>query len=347
MTSRLHFGSFLQPEYSNLLTKLLKEKKVLILVDENTHKHCLPHLFATVDGLSGAEIVELPSGELHKTLDFCLPVWETLTECNFSRKDVLVVLGGGVLCDMGGLIAGMYKRGMTCILIPTTLLSMVDASVGGKTGVDFGAFKNHLGIFREPEDIFFDNHFLHTLSPKEYSNGLAEMLKHALIEGNVALFLELIGSFGNRVLGIEYIKYSVESKLKIVTQDPHEQGLRKVLNLGHTVAHAIEGYCLDKNPMDHGLAVAHGLVVEACISKILGQLTVEEFDFIKFEICSIFSFQKFTESEINAMIALMKNDKKNTAEEPEFVLMESLEKINHSVKVPNDIIFEGMKEILL
>ncbi|MBU2018134.1 MAG: 3-dehydroquinate synthase [Bacteroidetes bacterium] len=347
MVTNLHFGQFNSQEFTTQFSTAIKDRKVLLLVDENTHELCFPVLTNYLDGLSGIEIVELPSGEENKTLDYCLPVWETLTECQFSRNDVLVVLGGGVLCDMGGLIAGLYKRGMTCILIPTTLLSMVDASVGGKTGVDLGPFKNQLGIFREPAHIFIDPQFLQTLPSKELQNGLAEMLKHALIEGDLNYFTELLNHTDLANLDTGMIEKSIRSKKEIVDSDPFEKGKRKLLNLGHTVAHAIEGHCLSLYPIDHGLAVAHGLLIEANISKQMGKLNNDEYQFLSDSLSKIFEWRTFDSSSIEQMIELMKNDKKNSSSEPEFVLLETLKLVNWSVKVPLEIIKKAMQEVLL
>lgn len=322
MKSNLHFGSFGDPSFSQNFSQAISGRKVLLLVDENTHAHCLSALFQYVDGLAEAEIVELPAGEENKTMEMCEAVWSTLTECQFTRKDVLVALGGGVLTDMGGFIAALYKRGMECIYVPTSLLAMVDASVGGKTGVDFGPFKNHLGVFSEPGHIFFDAHFLTTLPEKELVNGLAEMIKHYLLTGDRQKLEEM--SLQELVIDITQIEASVQIKANVVEQDPTEKGLRKTLNLGHTVAHGIEGYLLDKDPMDHGLAVAHGLWVEGKIAYNKGMLSETDFAFVERILTANFSWRKFDRAALQPIYNLMLNDKKNDSSEPSMVLLTAI-----------------------
>ncbi|MCT4561555.1 MAG: 3-dehydroquinate synthase [Crocinitomicaceae bacterium] len=343
MKSVLHFGSFGDTAFAKQLSLAIEGKKVMVLLDENSHRECLSALFQLVDGLSEAEIVELPSGEQNKTLEMCEAVWSTLTECQFSRKDVLIALGGGVICDMGGFIAALYKRGMDCIYVPTTLLAMVDASVGGKTGVDFGPFKNHLGVFNEPSHIFFDDHFLLTLPEKEIVNGLAEMIKHYLLIGDREKLVQMRSA--DFIINLEQIEQSVAIKKNVVEQDPNEKGLRKTLNLGHTVAHGLEGFLLDKEPMDHGLAVAHGLLVEAKIAENGGLLKPDDFQFIEDVLSANFEWQKLKKEDLEDIYNLMLNDKKNDSAVPSMVLLTALGQPILDQKVSKDMFTQAMVDV--
>ena len=177
----VEIGNLTKSSFQNLLSSKYINSKKVILVDENTHDFCLEYLLTTFDELKEAEVMLLPVGEENKVMEVCFQVWEALSEYKIGRKDVIINLGGGVVSDMGGFIASIYKRGIDFINIPTTLLSMVDASIGGKTGIDLGRHKNQLGTFTDPIAIYIDVLFLQTLPQTEILNGYAEMLKHALI----------------------------------------------------------------------------------------------------------------------------------------------------------------------
>ena len=224
--------------------------KVAILVDENTKRDCLFKL----PQIENALIIEIKSGEEYKNISTCNFIWEQLTINNFDRNALLINLGGGVIGDIGGFCAATYKRGLKFIHIPTTLLSMVDASVGGKVGIDFKGFKNQIGIFNNPNAVLIYPKFLETLDENELKSGFAEVVKHALILDD-SLWLKLKNTpFTD--LDWEYIIYtSVQIKNKIVLADPFEKGERKKLNFGHTFGHAIESYYLEKGtPISHGEA---------------------------------------------------------------------------------------------
>ena len=246
--------------------------KILIIGDENTLENCLPHVLQSVDLFADAEIMELPSGEENKTMDICMQVYASLTEMEFGRDDLLVGLGGGVICDMIGFIAGTFKRGVRFITLPTSLLSMVDASVGGKTGIDFGVYKNQIGLFNFADLTVIDAAFLNTLPAEEVQNGLAEMIKHGVIADVTHFNVIEQRILNGETLSDEDLWKSVGIKAGIVELDPNEKGLRKTLNFGHTVGHAIESYSLETDKMAHGLAVIHGMKVEAEISEKVGHV---------------------------------------------------------------------------
>ncbi|WP_420316307.1 3-dehydroquinate synthase [Ekhidna sp.] len=231
--------------------------KIAILVDENTKKYCLPHLHLSVDAQ-----IEIQSGEQHKTLDTCSHIWKQLTAIGCTRKSLLINLGGGVIGDMGGFAASTYKRGMPFINIPTTLLSQVDASVGGKLGIDFEGFKNHIGVFQDPVRVIVNSEFLASLPERELKSGFAEIIKHALIRSEEQ-WEYLNGHSFEEMDWNEIIPKSIAIKNEVVEADPREGGIRKILNYGHTVGHALESHFLDSNtPLLHGEAIAWGMILE-------------------------------------------------------------------------------------
>ncbi len=341
LESSIELGSIMESALPKLLTKTYGSSKKVILVDSNTNEQCLQILFTHLDGLENAEIIEIPAGEDNKTMEICFSIWEALSEMEFGRNDVLLCLGGGMICDLGGFAASIYKRGMHCIYIPTSLLAMVDASIGGKTGVDLGSFKNQLGTFTEPSHVFIDPSFLQTLPEKEKLNGLAEMLKHGLIDD--AKHFEKLASISFEDLSDELIVESLHIKSKIVESDPKEKNQRKLLNFGHTVGHAIEGHFLNSDhKMDHGLAVAHGMLVEAKISMINGFLSDKDFDRIKSVLQKRFNIQTFTNEENMEFISIMLQDKKRV-NGSRFTLLKGIGQAVFDVKVKDEVVMEALK----
>ncbi len=298
------------------LVKLIDEKytysRVGILVDENTHDYCLDYLLSIHPKFENAEIFLLPVGEENKVMEVCFQVWEALTEYNFSRKDLIINLGGGVVTDMGGFIASIFKRGMDFIHIPTSLLGMVDASIGGKTGIDLGNFKNQLGVINHPKAIYIDPLFLETLAAEEIIYGYAEMLKHALIRDK-SLWEEIKHISNDEELTSHAILVkSINIKVNIIDEDPLEGGLRKILNFGHTIGHGLEGYYLGKTNLAHGHCVALGLCAESYLSWQKGLLSKEEYLDIENCIRRSFHFISISAEEITEVIKLINNDKKNS-----------------------------------
>lgn len=318
--------------------------KIFILVDENTLNHCIPTLLLENKALHNAEIIEIESGEGNKTLDICFQLWKTLAEYKADRSSLLINLGGGVITDMGGFIASTYKRGMDFINIPTTLLSQIDASVGGKTGVDFEGLKNIIGVFNEAKGVFIYPSFLQTLDKREMLSGFAEALKHALIK-DVNYWNEL-----NPVMlsdsdkWEELITTSINIKNNIVLNDPLEKGERKLLNFGHTIGHAIESYSLmhDKSPLCHGEAVAIGMICESYISANINGLPEAELKTITDTIYSFYSSYHLDESNYHQFVELMKNDKKNEGSGINFTLLSKIGTANFNIEVGIELILESL-----
>ncbi len=335
LDSKIHLGPIGEGELSKILTESFANSKKIILVDENTNVHCLPYLFLFADGLADAEIIELTAGEENKTMEMCFSVWEALTEMEASRHDLFICLGGGMICDMGGFIASIYKRGMNFIYLPTSLLAMVDASLGGKTGVDLGAFKNQLGTFSQASHVFIDTAFLSTLPQKEKLNGLAEMLKHGLIADEN--HFKVLSSLALEEITENQIFDSLQIKAKIVEQDPLEKGARKLLNFGHTIGHAIEGTLLHTSEqMDHGLAVAHGMLVEAKISFDLKLLSEEAFQEIERVLRSSFNLSNFDKEGIEDLMQVMRQDKKRSDNQNRFTLLSGIGSAEFNVLVSDE-----------
>ena len=266
-TYQISIGDFDLP-----LQQLLAAKdysNVFVVVDENTRRYCLPLLRPVVSDL---KLIEIPSGEQNKGLDTCQSIWKQLMEQNADRNALVINLGGGVIGDMGGFCASTFKRGMDFIQMPSTLLSQVDASIGGKLGIDFMQVKNSIGLFKDPQAVLVDIRFLHTLPDHEVRSGFAEIVKHSLIadreQWNKIKELQELKDIDWE----EYIYPSLLIKQQVVEQDPYEKGIRKALNFGHTIGHAIEGLALETaRPLLHGEAIAIGMICESWLShKIVG-----------------------------------------------------------------------------
>lgn len=319
--------------------------KIFILVDENTNENCLPILLQTLETTQEIEIIEIESGEENKNLDTCSGVWHALTELGADRKSLMINLGGGVITDLGGFVASTFKRGIKFINIPTTLLSMVDASVGGKTGVDLGVLKNQIGLFSDPEMVIIDIQYLNTVSEREIKSGLAEIIKYGLtydvriwdsIRDFKDLSLENISTLIHR---------SIEIKNEVVTEDPKEAGLRKVLNFGHTLGHAIESYFLEsdeKEKLTHGEAIAIGMITESFISERLLNFPSEELAKIKEESLKIYDRVQIEESDYDAILELLIHDKKNVGGQVNFVLLSDYEKFEFDYKVDKNLLIEAL-----
>lgn len=297
---------------------------VFILVDENTVRHCYPKVISL---LPQHEVIQIQSGEQNKILQTCEQVWQRLTDANADRKAVLINLGGGVIGDLGGFAAGCYKRGINYINIPTTLLAMVDASVGAKTGVDFNGLKNQIGLFNEPEQVLIDTSFLSTLPERELVSGFAEVIKHYLIADKAsfdALFAERrsIKEFDWEAI----VQRNVAIKQAIVAADPLEQSTRKSLNFGHTIGHAVESFFLqdEMQKLLHGEAVATGMICEAYISKQYGKLTEDELKSICQLILHYFKLPYIAVQHFNDIVKLTGNDKKNVAKQNRFTLLNGI-----------------------
>lgn len=319
--------------------------KIFILVDENTNENCLPILLPAIETTKEIEIIEIESGEENKNLDTCTGVWHALTELGADRKSLMINLGGGVVTDLGGFVASTFKRGISFINIPTTLLSMVDASVGGKTGVDLGVLKNQIGLFSNPEMVLIDTEYLNTVSEKEIKSGLAEIIKYGLTY-DVTIW-EKIKNFDQ--ISLENISTlihrSIEIKNEVVTEDPKESGLRKVLNFGHTLGHAIESYFLeseDKDKLTHGEAIAIGMITECYISKKLLGFPSSELESIKKESLKIYDKVNIDTADYDAILELLIHDKKNVGGQVNFVLLNKYESFEFDCKVDKELLIESL-----
>lgn len=304
--------------------KRYKDSRVFILTDENTLTHCLPGLITNVSRFADAEILETESGEENKNIEVCTQLWHALSDCNANRKTLFVNLGGGVICDMGGFTASAYKRGIDFINIPTTLLAQVDASIGGKTGVDLGILKNQVGFFRNPAGVYIIPEFLNTLDKRQLNSGFAEVIKHALI-ADKSYWKKLKDFSLDDDNWEDIITKSVSIKNDIVLRDPLESGLRKVLNLGHTIGHALESFFMKRNvPVLHGEAVAAGMICESWISFKRKMITQKELDEIVEYISERYEKLDVQETQWERLLELMRNDKKNKKDEISFTLLEGI-----------------------
>jgi 3-dehydroquinate synthase len=304
-----------------------KYTSIFVLTDSNTSQYCLP-LFNN-HFKHAYTLLTMEAGETNKNLSTCEDLWASLSEQGADRNSLLINLGGGVVTDLGGFVACAYKRGIDFINIPTSLLAMVDASVGGKTGVDFQGLKNQIGIIKEPEFVVVDDAFLQTLSQGERRSGYAEMLKHGLIADADYFSVLSSNSYDISTQVTDHIRQSVSIKSQVVTEDPFERGLRKILNYGHTLGHAIETHFLEhptKKRLLHGEAIAIGMIMEAELSFRTTNLRVEERDQIKTVFSSIYDPVSFSESDVIAIKGLLKHDKKNQSDKVRFVLLQAIGK---------------------
>jgi len=312
-----------EKSFDSLNTFLTKNKysNYYIICDEHTFEFCLPSLLFHVPLLNEAEIIELESGEDKKTLETCLQVWGALTDIGADKKSLVINLGGGVISDLGGFVASTFKRGIDCINIPTTLLSMVDASVGGKTGVDFEGIKNHIGTTSEPKGVFVNPVFLETLSERQLKNGYAEIIKIALISD---------AEFWKEIKKIKQVKDFCSEKIiakaialknSIVKKDLHENDLRKSLNFGHNIGHALESSLIhQQKDILHGEAIAAGMIMEADIAKSLKRISAKEQKEITDYISSIYKNIKITKDTESQLLKYILHDKKNIGDDLCFAL---------------------------
>jgi 3-dehydroquinate synthase len=311
--------------------KIFNEEKIYLIVDENTIQHIdyLEENFSVT-----STHLELESGEENKTFNSVLKIWDFLNRNHVKSSDLLFILGGGMLTDLAGFAASTYKRGIEFIYIPTTLLAMADASIGGKTGFNFQYLKNNIGTFTLPKAVFLDTKFLETLPKIELDSGIAEVYKHSII-GDVDLWKYL--KVNSKEIDLYYIvKSSKDLKLKIVNQDPYEKSIRKKLNFGHTIGHAIESYLLDSNsPTLHGFAIAKGMIIESFIAKKENLLSENNFKEIKTVLFDKFKSYLNFKIDSEAIIKLIQSDKKNTKSTINFSLPTKIGEVtvNHEIEL--------------
>ena len=293
-----------------------RDARYTILLDENTFQYCLPQLVSRVEALQEAEFIEVPEGEECKSLEVAAQVWQTLMEGGADRQSVVVNLGGGCVCDLGGFVAAGYKRGIRYINAPTTLLAMVDAAIGGKTAIDFGGVKNSLGHFYPSTLTVIEPAFLSTLPQEELLNGRMEMVKTAAVT-SPELYQQLVA---NDDLKRQHIAEVARMKSRVVKADPYDHGIRKILNFGHTFGHAIELY----RGLPHGVAVGIGMLAAMYLSVRKMGLPANIYDDYRRWLAQHTAIPSFTLKDIEQMLPLMHQDKKNTAGGLRCVLLQEL-----------------------
>ena len=317
--------------------------RTFLLADETTQKTCVP-LIADFDCLKGAQTIIIGATDTHKTLESLAHVWEELGKGGATRHTLLINIGGGMVTDLGGFAASTFKRGINYINIPTTLLSMVDASVGGKTGINFRGLKNEIGVFNNAASVILDTQFLRTLDQENILSGYAEMLKHGLIS-NEKMWAELV-NYELRIKNLESLQRmvaeSVAVKQRIVTEDPTEQGIRKALNLGHTAGHAFESFALRKQPILHGYAVAYGLICELYLSAVKTAFPSDKMHQTVSFIKAHYGKMTITCDDYPTLLELMTHDKKNTAGIINFTLLGGIGDIRINQTATKEEIYEAL-----
>ena len=332
-------------DYSNI-NQIIAENSyssVFLLLDTNTDRHCLD-LFIKKSGIKDFKKVVVEDGEESKSLDTCEYVWEYLNSNNGDRKSLLINIGGGVVTDLGGFIASTYLRGIDFINVPTTVLCMVDAAFGGKTGINFKSIKNQIGVINKPKGVLIDIDYLETLSNEEYINGFAEIYKHSLITDNKNLQFKNLVKLDFRK-DIKDIIHSYSSiKIKVVELDLYESNHRKVLNLGHTIGHAVESYSIiskDMHKLKHGEAIAVGLITELYISHKVHGFNYNDLISIKKELLKYFNKITFSDIDQKEILKMMIYDKKNYGNNVKYVLLKD---IGHPIidqEVDNELFFKA------
>ena len=318
---------------------------ITVIVDENTREHCLPRL----DYLQSVDhnLIEINSGEVHKILQTCETIWTQKSELYVDRHGLDINLGGGVIGDMGGFAASCYMRGIDFVQVPTTLLSQVDASIGGKLAVDFRGLKNLIGLFKNPNQVIVDPQFIKTLPREELRSGYAEMLKHALIK-NADIWARLPKGDWDETDWDSEIYQSILIKKAVVEADPTEKGLRKILNFGHTIGHAVESISFSTpTPLLHGEAIAAGMICEAHISLQRGYITTEQLDEITQGFLTIYNdIDLDLLNRADEIITVLSSDKKNRGGKLLFSLLDHIGSGNYNIDVSHEEIKASLAYLL-
>ena len=375
MKQNLIFSEDLQRDLQSEIESASPDR-LFVLTDENTRRLCWP-LVEGFSVFSDARLIEIPQGDANKNLDSLAMVWEALQRGGGTRHSLLVNLGGGMVCDLGGFAASTFKRGIRFVNIPTTLLAMVDASVGGKTGVNFGGLKNEIGTFSEPQAVVIDTKFLETLDCENLLSGYAEMLKHGLLD-TVEHWAEVVKVHSSKFIvhssksnvqcsmsnvqcsmsnvQCSILERSIAVKQRIVAADPHEKGLRKALNLGHTFGHAFESFSIQHptpntqhpTPILHGHAVAFGLICELYLSVVKCGFPTEKMRQTVQFVRENYGSLPITCDDYPELIRLMQHDKKNIADTIRFTLLADIGDIrldqtasHEEIKEARDFLREG------
>jgi 3-dehydroquinate synthase len=317
--------------------------RIIVIVDENTEVHCLP----LVEPYLGNDyhVIVIPAGENYKNLNTASFIWQEMAQVGADRHSLCINLGGGVIGDMGGWTAASYMRGMDFIQIPTTLLSMVDASVGGKLAIDFRGFKNMVGLIKDPLAVIIHSDFLNTLPERLIKSGMAEVLKHGLIADQY--YWDHVKEYGNKtsIPWDQWIYESVLIKKKVTEVDPMERGLRKILNFGHTIGHAIESYSLDHDvdPLTHGEAIAIGMICESYLSMKASMISGQDLSEITQGILSTFGKEKRSLPQMDDIKIMLSRDKKNKGGSVMYSLLEKIGKATYNQQVPEEDVIASLQ----
>ena len=342
MKQRIIISKQLQTDLAKAIAEC-EHDRIFVLVDETTNKLCWS-LVKDYLCLKDAQTIIIGATDRRKNLDTLVHVWESLQQGKATRHSLLINLGGGMVTDLGGFAASTYKRGINFINIPTTLLAMVDASVGGKTGINFGGLKNEIGIFNDAEFVLLDTNWLRTLDEENIRSGYAEMLKHGLI-ADETMWAELINfnlAQPNLRQLASMLNKSVRIKEHIVAEDPHEKGIRKALNLGHTFGHAFESWAMKRQPVLHGYAVAFGLIAELYLATTQTDFPTERMRQTVNFIRAYYGSLPITCNDYPELIELMHHDKKNRGNEINVTLLGGI----GDIRIDQTITEEDIKEAL-
>ncbi|WGH27105.1 MAG: 3-dehydroquinate synthase [Candidatus Shikimatogenerans bostrichidophilus] len=323
--------------------------KVILLLDNNIKKYYLKYFLKKISILKKSKFIIIKSGEKYKNIKTCIKIWKKLILFKIDKKSIIINLGGGVITDLGGFVSSTFKRGIKFINIPTTLLGMIDASIGGKNAINFYNFKNEIGIFNNPILIIINKNFIKTLPKNEILSGLGELLKYGLIyDKKYWNFLKKIDFNNYKNIKWDKIIYkAILIKKKIIDKDPYEKlGIRKILNFGHTIGHSIESFFLSKNKkITHGEAIALGMICESWISKKIKKLNNNEYE----EICNIilkyFKIKIIKEKYFNKILNYIKNDKKNYNNNIYFSLLNNIGKCSFNKKINKTLILNSIKQM--
>lgn len=326
------------------LLDLKRHSRIMVLTDTNVAPLFLDQLLAVLPAATTTTLV-LPAGEKEKNITNVQKIWQALLTAQCDRKSLVINLGGGVISDMGGFAASTYMRGIDFINIPTTLLAQVDASVGGKTAIDFAGVKNLVGTFAQPVKVIIDTDTLHTLPQRELLAGFAEVIKHGLIWDKKHFLQATVKhptDFTKKELAA-IVTRSRQIKLEVVAKDPTEQGIRKQLNFGHTVGHALEAISLNTaKPLLHGEAISIGMVAEAKISQLMGLLSEADLLAIKKSLVNAGLPVSVEITNINHILQKMKTDKKNEQGQINLTLLNGIGSAVHNQHVSENIIREAI-----
>ena len=342
MKQRVIISRHLKTELAKAIAEC-EHDRIFVLVDETTNKLCWS-LVKDYLCLKDAQTIIIGATDRRKNLDTLVHVWESLQQGKATRHSLLINLGGGMVTDLGGFAASTYKRGINFINVPTTLLAMVDASVGGKTGINFGGLKNEIGVFNDAEFVLLDTNWLRTLDEENIRSGYAEMLKHGLIADDT-MWAELINfnlAQPNLRQLASMLNKSVRIKERIVAEDPHEKGIRKALNLGHTFGHAFESWAMKRQPVLHGYAVAFGLIAELYLATTQTDFPTERMRQTVNFIRSYYGSLPITCNDYPELIELMHHDKKNRGNEINVTLLGGI----GDIRIDQTITEEDIKEAL-